>query len=188
MAQPGPAAKNRTMQIGRVQSIHRFPVKSMAGEQLECAQVELDGVIGDRAFAVRDELAGEIRGGRKLPALMMCSARYLEEPNAERPLRATVDFPDGTSLPPEPRDRDGASLKGVVESGWAGRVLRVGGLRLACTVATCRCSMVTQPQPELHKDTRVLRTIVREANQCVGIYARVLQPSRVACGNVVELE
>ncbi len=79
-------------------------------------------------------------------------------------------------------------LEGFVESAWAGRVLRVGELRLECTVATPRCSMVIKPQPGLPKDPRLLRTIVREASQCVGIYARVLRGGSVARQVGVELE
>ncbi len=69
------------MQIGRVQSIHRFPVKSMCGEDLEHCEVGAEGLAGDRAFALRDEAAREIRGGKRLPRLMLCTARYPEEPS-----------------------------------------------------------------------------------------------------------
>jgi hypothetical protein len=82
----------------------------------------------------------------------------------------------------------GPELGGFVESAWSGRVLKIGDLRLECTVATPRCSMVTHEQPSLPKDPRLLRTIVREAKQCVGIYARVLRGASVERGAAVELE
>src|SRR5690606_20422909 len=67
-------------------------------------------------------------------------------------------------------------ISGLVEAAWMGRVLRIGEVELECTVATPRCSMVAQAQPELPKDTAILRTLVREAEQNVGVYARVRKP------------
>ena len=46
----------------------------MCGEELERSEVGMDALIGGRAFALRDEAAGEIRGGKRLPRLMLCSA------------------------------------------------------------------------------------------------------------------
>lgn len=40
-------------EIGIVKSIYRYPVKSMAGEQLSSASIDLHGVEGDRRFAFR---------------------------------------------------------------------------------------------------------------------------------------
>jgi hypothetical protein len=307
------------MRIGRVQSIHRFPVKSMCGEDLEQCDVGDDGLRGDRAFALRDEKAGEIRGAKRYPLLMMCRARYHNEPAATGVAHAAIALPDGrttstddpaaarmlsehlgrevtlhprmpasdtrhyrrvqpgasiagvlgrapllrktmarlATLGPggrslradfgreagEPmpdlsvfpaelfayvaplgtyfdaypihvlttatlaalREKDSSSawdarrfranfvvetdeaLRGFVEAAWAGRELRIGELRVQCTVATPRCSMVMQAQPELRKDPGVLRTIVRDAEQCVGVYARVTRPGRVVRGADVEL-
>lgn len=54
--------------------IFRYPVKSMMGEPLAQATVTESGLLGDRAWAVRDEKRGGIRGGKKIPALMKLSA------------------------------------------------------------------------------------------------------------------
>ena len=292
----------------------------MGGEDLEHVEVDVDGLVGDRAFALRDEAAGETRGAKRLPRLLLCGARYREEPTKAGVTHASITLPGGTSTAtddPEvsrhlssflgrevtlrPRapasDREhyrralpGASiagrlarvaplrglvsrlalmgpagkemreefarergeplpdfsvfpaelfefvsppgtyfdaypihlvttatlaalratlpegdwdvarfrpnlvvetppgLSGHVEKAWEGRVLRVGDLRLECTVATPRCSMVMHERPALPKDPRLLRTIVREANQCVGIYAHVLRGGPVARGADVALE
>ena len=37
-----------------IDALHRFPVKSMQGEQIEIAEVGLRGVAGDRAYALVD--------------------------------------------------------------------------------------------------------------------------------------
>jgi hypothetical protein len=47
--------------------------------------------------------------------------------------------------------------------------------------------MTTQPTGDLPKDPQVLRTIVREAEQNVGVYAEVAAAGPVAVGDVVEV-
>ena len=50
------------MRIGKLIEIWRYPVKSMGGEKLTSASFGSGGLFGDRGWAVRDEVAGEIRG------------------------------------------------------------------------------------------------------------------------------
>src|SRR5690606_6897088 len=57
-----------------------------------------NGIPGDRAWALRDEVAGEIRGAKKLPVLMRCSARFLSEPEPGQSPTAEILLPDGASL------------------------------------------------------------------------------------------
>ena len=71
------------MIVGRIAQIWRHPVKSMQGEQRDAARVGKRGLPGDRGWAVRDEVRGGIRGAKKIPALMNCAARYLEEPGED---------------------------------------------------------------------------------------------------------
>lgn len=308
------------MFVGRVKEVWRYPLKSMAGERLEAAGVGARGLYGDRGWALRDEKAGEMRGAKMNPALMLCAARYREEPAADgAPPHADITLPDGTETstddsavnerlselvgrtvtlwPLQPasdrahyrrampaarvlgflsrsrnfrrlalgamrlagKDRElredfgrepgeplpdlsalpaeifeftsppgtyfdafpihlltTASLatlarhapeamwdarrfrpnflietsdgvEGLVESGWSGRMLRVGELRLKCEMPTPRCSMTIQAQPGFPKDPRVLRTIVKEAQQNFGTYANVEAAGRVSVGDEVEL-
>lgn len=308
------------MFVGRVKEVWRYPLKSMAGERLGAAGVGARGVWGDRGWALRDEEAGEIRGAKISPALMLCAARYREEPAAEgAPPHADLTLPDGTQTstddpqingllsgllgrrvtlwPLRPasdrahyrrampaarvvgllsrsrsfrrlalgamslagRDKElrkdfgrqpgeplpdlsllpaeifeftsppgtyfdafpvhllttasldtlarlapdavwdarrfrpnflietAVGVEGLVESGWGGRRLRVGGLTLKCEMPAPRCSMTIQAQAGLPKDPRVLRTIVREAGQNLGLYASVETPARVGVGDEVEL-
>jgi uncharacterized protein len=84
--------------IGKVTEIWRFPVKSMGGERLGRCELGPLGLPGDRGWAFRDETVGEIRGAKKLHALMMCEARYLEEPTADRIPAVAMKLPDGTEL------------------------------------------------------------------------------------------
>src|SRR5881409_864378 len=84
--------------VGRVSELWRYPVKSMGGERRERYQLGPRGIVGDRGWAVRDEAAGEIRGAKKLPALLLLGARYLEEPAADRIPPAEITFPDGARV------------------------------------------------------------------------------------------
>jgi uncharacterized protein YcbX len=283
--------------VGRVVEVWRYPVKSMGGELLAGARMGPRGIVGDRGWALRDEAAGEIRGAKKLPALMRCRARYDTEPEGDRVPPATMTLPDGAQvrttdadvnarlsalvgravtlwplqpaddrdhyrrgrpdnpdletelraifgrLPDEPLpdfkrlpaeifeftsplgtyfdafpvnvltraslaalakrnpsaqfDRrrfrpnllveppDGA--RGLIEVAWCGRRLRVGGAVLSIAMPAMRCVMTTLAVDELPKDPSVLRTIVRDANQNLGVYATVEECGPVAVGDQVEL-
>jgi hypothetical protein len=47
--------------------------------------------------------------------------------------------------------------------------------------------MVTRGFADLAEDRAVLRTIVREANQNVGVYVDVVSPGEIKAGDVVAL-
>src|ERR1700747_1952842 len=53
-----------------VQEIWRYPVKSMAGELLDAAELTEDGVEGDRIVQVRNR-SGRILTARTKPALLL---------------------------------------------------------------------------------------------------------------------
>ena len=78
-----------------MREIWRYPVKSMAGERLEEAALDPGGIPGDRAWAVRDERRGGIRGAKKIPGLMRCAARYREPPTRDRVGAPEITLPDG---------------------------------------------------------------------------------------------
>ena len=73
------------------------------------------------------------------------------------------------------------------EHALSGRKLRVGTALLELVAPMVRCGMVTQPQGPLPKDTRILRTLVREQKQQLGAALRVLEPGEVAEGDAVEV-
>ena len=78
-------------------------------------------------------------------------------------------------------------LEGLVESEWAGRTLRIGSVDVKCEMPAVRCGMTTNAQKQLPKDNSVLRTIVKEANQNLGVYANVIKSGQVSEGDRVEL-
>lgn len=79
------------MDAAALTDILRYPVKSMMGESIPAAELTATGVTGDRAWAVRDEKRGGIRGGKKIPQLMTLMARS----GSPAP---TITAPDGESL------------------------------------------------------------------------------------------
>jgi hypothetical protein len=83
---------------GRITEIWRYPVKSMGGERIAEAMLGANGVPGDRAWAVRDEVRGGIRGAKKIPALMRCSARYTSAPGPGRAPAPEIGLPGGETL------------------------------------------------------------------------------------------
>jgi uncharacterized protein YcbX len=281
--------------IGTVKELWRYPVKSMGGEQIMATVVGPQGIPGDRGWAVRDEAKGEIRGAKKLPELLRCTAMYPIEPDTTHIPPAEITLPDGarvrsddpeaavalssllgrtvTLWPRQPADHtdfyrravpDAPDLvtelrqvfgrtedeplpdisvfpqelmeytsplgtffdafpihllstaalaelgpaetfdrrrfrpnifiettpevRGLVENGLGGRRIHIGGLVLHGEIPTVRCVMTTLPQPGLPKDPSVLRRIVRDAAQSLGLYATVATPGRVAVGDAVEVE
>lgn len=68
------------MRIGTIAEIWRYPVKSMGGESVDGSPIGELGIFGDRAYALHDDEAGEIRGAKKIPGLLHYSSRYLGTP------------------------------------------------------------------------------------------------------------
>lgn len=51
--------------IGAIESVHRFPVKSMAGESPSEVTLDADGVVGDRTWALRDAESGKLVSAKR---------------------------------------------------------------------------------------------------------------------------
>lgn len=80
-----------------------------------------------------------------------------------------------------------AGIEGLVESDWLGKTLRIGTVEVKCEMPAVRCGMTTNAQAGLAKDNSVLRTIVKEGNQNLGVYANVALSGQVRKGDRVEL-
>lgn len=78
-------------------------------------------------------------------------------------------------------------IEGLIESNWGGRTLRLGNVELKCEIPTVRCGMTMHAQSDLPKDPSVLRTIVKDADQNLGVYASVITKGQVSEGDRVEL-
>ena len=97
--------------VGRVTAIHRFPLKSMAGESLDAADVTPRGVLGDRARALVDGETGRVvsaKRPRRWPGILDCRASYDSPPRpGAPPPPVTLRLPDGNDLSSEAPDFDG---------------------------------------------------------------------------------
>ena len=283
--------------IGAIAEIWRYPVKSMAGERLGSASMGTLGIPGDRAWAVRDEVRGGIRGAKKIAPLMQCAARYpgggttadveREAPEITLPdgtvlrandpaaaaavskaVSATVTLwprrpaedlehyrrgmPDHEDLETELRSMFGreaneplpdfsllpaelfeyesppgtyfdafpllllttSSLRRLqqlapdsridlrrfrpnllvdtkgddfIEAAWLGRRLAIGDAVIEVTVSCPRCVMITLPTGDLPRDPRVLRAVVQNAEQNIGVYARVEKGGTVREGDELRM-
>ena len=277
-----------------VSEVWRYPAKSMQGESLPAAPIGAQGLAGDRAWAVRDERRGGIRGAKKIGGLMRLAARYRDEPavGVQAP-PIDITLPDGTSvasdgadvdarlsvaldhpvtlwplLPPDALDhyRRGAGdtddldaeLRAIFgrepdeplpdfsvfppeileyespvgtyfdafpilvvtrqsldhlqeiapesqvdvrrfrpnivvdvpstseawpERAWVGRSIRLGPVTLDVVTGCPRCVMITRPFADLPEDRGLMRTVVRDADQIIGVYARVRAPGTVTVGD-----
>ncbi len=89
------------IEIGHVEAIFRYPVKSMRGEELEAANLGWHGIEGDRRLAFRrlDDRSGfPWLTATKLPDLVLFSPHRLGE-NGEADLPTHIRMPDGADLP-----------------------------------------------------------------------------------------
>jgi uncharacterized protein YcbX len=64
---------------------------------------------------------------------------------------------------------------------------RLGSVELKCEIPTARCRMTTHAQKGLSKDPSVVRSIVRDADQNLGVYASVITVGKVSEGDRVEI-
>lgn len=80
---------------------------------------------------------------------------------------------------------DTADEVGHPEFAWAGRTASIGSATIAFESACPRCVMVTRAVAELPGDRAILRHIVRDLDQNVGVYARVVEPGSFARGDAL---
>lgn len=93
--------------VGTVSQLWRYPVKSMGGEQIESAQIDGNGVAGDRGWAVREIEADVTRNAREMPRLLQFAAAYAESPGFDnRSPAVTITTPDNAQVQSSDADRN----------------------------------------------------------------------------------
>jgi uncharacterized protein YcbX len=96
--------------VGAIGALWRFPVKSMLGEELDAVDLIEGGIVGDRAFALRDRETGKVASAKhpKLwPNLLGCRAAFVEPPRPGDELPAVrIELADGDSVLSDAADVD----------------------------------------------------------------------------------
>jgi uncharacterized protein YcbX len=183
---------SRGKAVGTVEQLTVYPVKSLGGHRVETVRVETSGVRGDRAWSVVDADTGERLTVKTAPAMREVVSTGDREADTitlsevlGRPVRLAPaadgpqvdaapvhlvsrqavdravggDVPEGCSAD-DPRANVLLSLHGIDERAWVGRRLRVG---------------------------EAVLDVVRTPKHCLGVYAEVREPGRVAEGDAVVL-
>lgn len=271
----------------------------MGGEQLTHSVLDLRALHADRMWAVRDLELGVVTTARRLPLLLGCTARFVEEPppgvGPGDVCDVSVTLPDGTEVTSADRERldarlseltgkrvalvplpavsDKAAYRGVlasksdlrhqfalaekdplpdlsmfpvrklaqlavhatpigsfadaypvhvvttaslrtmathggdfdvrrfrpnvlidnpedglVEQGWLGGTLRAGEVGFRVEIPTVRCSIPMREQPGLSADPAVSRTVSRQGERCLGVYADIVATGTIAVGDQVTFD
>jgi uncharacterized protein len=113
---------------GSVASLWRYPVKSMQGEELTATEVTERGLLGDRAYALIDNVDGKAataKQPKKWPTLFGFGATFIEplRPDASVP-PVRITLPDGTiatSLQADLNELLSTALSRAVKLNAAGR-------------------------------------------------------------------
>lgn len=106
-----------TTKLGTAETIRRYAVKSMQGEEIDKADVIEGGLVGDRAFALIDRETGKVASAKfpqKWRTLIQFSAAFKETPTADGPLPPlSLTRPDDTVLDAGGGDLD-AELSDII--------------------------------------------------------------------------
>jgi uncharacterized protein YcbX len=96
--------------VGTVRALWRYPVKSMLGEELDAVDFAEGGVVGDRAYALRDKQSGKVASAKhpKLwPNLLACHAGFVDAPRpGGEPPPVRIELADGSVVQSDAPDVD----------------------------------------------------------------------------------
>lgn len=85
-------------EVGTVKALWRYPVKSMQGEQLDELHITARGVVGDRAWALRDLENKRIATAKKFVGLLKFHAKYEGTPDGANLPPVKITLPDGREI------------------------------------------------------------------------------------------
>src|SRR5881397_1806528 len=101
---------NSSEPVGTIRALWRFPVKSMLGEELDAADLREGGIVGDRAYAIRDRETGKVASAKhpkRWPNLLACRAGFVEPPRPGDELPPVrIELADGDSVLSDAADVD----------------------------------------------------------------------------------
>ena len=164
---PAPEVKRL---VGTIAELWRYPVKSMLGGTVSEVMVTERGVLGDRAWALRDQRTGRVVSAKRVADLLQFRATYEVEPTLASPGLVRIETPDGDTI-------------------YAGQEDLTAGdsVVLGEFAPTLWCVGSTLAQEELPRDPSILRAIARDHQGCLGVYGSVVSGGLVRAGDPVVL-
>jgi len=79
----------------------------------------------------------------------------------------------------------GVGSEGLLEQAWIGKRIVLGSATIDCPGTTPRCGAITRAQQDFPADKSILRTVVREADQNVGVYGTTASSGDLNVGDAV---
>jgi uncharacterized protein YcbX len=95
---PEPTNVAHSYQVGIVDALWRYPVKSTRGEPLTEALLTERGVAGDRQWALHELKYGGVMSARSWPMLLTLKSSYRGDPAADANAPVMIELPDGDSI------------------------------------------------------------------------------------------
>jgi uncharacterized protein YcbX len=195
--------------VGRVAQVWVFPVKSMSGASLEETDVVDGGLAGDRSWAVVGD-GGEAVTAAQEPRLREVTTRLLDGelrvdvPGAQPGLTAAAAaeaLSGWLGRPLHLAHREGTGFVDVAPVHVVSRSSMAHAAEHAetcdaCDIAAPRANLVLELDGEgterdwIGREVRVGDAVLRmteRPDHCLGAYAEVVRPGRVAVGDAVTL-
>ena len=80
---------------------------------------------------------------------------------------------------------DSGGEAGFVEDGWVGSEWRVGEVTVDVLMPTIRCGIPGRAQPGIDADMEIVRSLRRDRNALLGVYAAVTTPGEIRVGDEI---
>src|SRR5439155_1266231 len=168
--------------VGTVESLWRYPVKSMRGEELNEMFAGYAGVYGDRLFAFTSSASPErfpFFTGREQRQMLRYQPRFRNPEKATRPINQM----EADSLPPGV-----TSSGGFAENDFVGKSLRIGSKVVVSVLERDpRCMMITLDPDTAEKTPVILKQVAQAHEGMAGVYGAVLIEGTIRKGDAVEL-
>jgi uncharacterized protein YcbX len=203
--------------VGRVAQVWVFPVKSMSGAALDAADVVDGGLAGDRSWAVVDDAGETVTAAqeprlREVSTRLLDGDLRLDVPGAQPGLAADAAaeaLSGWLGRPLRLAHREGAGFVDVAAVHVVSRSSMQHAAEHAetcdaCDIAAPRANLVLEladavpgaaagtgtERDWLGREVRVGAAVLRmtqRPDHCLGAYAEVARPGRVAVGDLVTL-
>jgi MOSC domain-containing protein len=198
--------------MGRVGDLRSYPVKSMAGVELDSAEVTAAGLAGDRTWCAIDA-AGQVVSSRQVPSLGEVTAQAGPDgpmltipgrpdavvgPDADDALSSYLDMPVRL-VPSAATPTQETAAVHLVSRQAVAAAIGTTSEDPACDIEAPRANLMldlgaTPPEGferawvghDVAIGDVVLR-VDRVPKHCLGVYAQVVRPGRINSGDPVEV-